>query len=216
MIFDFLETKRHHVRSYKKQAPLQSTIDQALWKAWKTTPSKNNAMPYKVFVWRKQKDLDILYKIAAENNTSGDRSKKLYNPYFDHIKTAPFLLTIHQRVATPNKYYKRTMIKNDLWYEWSDKKYFKDALIGTTIEVGMFVANLTCYLLEEGIDVSYNGCFKHSAPEWQEAGLKQVRTKPLIMMSMGYVDKYRKEVMATNYQQEDIKPELKDVVEWKE
>ena len=78
MIFDFLESKRHHVRSYKKQAPLQSTIDQALWKAWKTTPSKNNAMPYKVFVWRKQKDLDILYKIAAENNTSNDRSKELY------------------------------------------------------------------------------------------------------------------------------------------
>ena len=106
------------------------------------------------------------------------------------------------------------MIKNDLWYEWSDKKYFKDALVGTTIEVGMFLANLTCYLLEEGIDVSYNGCFLHSAPEWQKAGLKQVRTKPLIMMSMGYVDKYRKQVLPTNYQQDDIKPELKDVIEW--
>ena len=33
-------------------------------------------------------------------------------------------------------------------------------------------------------------------------------------MSMGYVDKYRKQVLPTNYQQDDIKPELKDVIEW--
>ena len=34
------------------------------------------------------------------------------------------------------------------------------------------------------------------------------------MMSMNYVDKYRKQVLPINYQQDDIKPELKDVIEW--
>ena len=66
----------------------------------KTTPSKNNAMPYKVYVWNNQEDLDKLFKLVVENNINKKTREKLYNPYFDHIKTTHFyLLTIHQRVA---------------------------------------------------------------------------------------------------------------------
>ena len=216
MIFDFLENKRHHVRSYKKEIPLKSKIEGALYKAWKTTPSKNNAMPYKVYVWNNQEDLDRLFKLAVENNINKKTREKLYNPYFDHIKTAPYLLTIHQRVARPNKYHKKSIIHENVWYEWADKKDFKFAHTGTSIEIGMFLANLTCYLLEEGIDVSYNGCFKHDALLWQQEGLKEVINKPIIMMSMGYADKYRKDILDPKYKSEDIKPELKDVIEWKE
>ena len=216
MIFDFLENKRHHVRSYRKEAPFKYKIEGALYKAWKTTPSKNNAMPYKVYVWRKQEDLDRLFKLAVENNINQKTREVSYNPYFDHIKTAPYLLTIHQRESKPNKYHKRTIINENIWYEWADKKDFKFAHIGTTLECGMFLANLTCYLLEEGIDVSYNGCFSHNADDWLNIGLEQVRTKPIIMMSMGYADKYRKDILDPKYKSEDIKPELKDVIEWKE
>ena len=35
-------------------------------------------------------------------------------------------------------------------------------------------------------------------------------------MSMGYADKYRKDILDPKYKSEDIKPELKDVIEWKE
>ena len=216
MIFDFLESKRHHVRSYRKEAPFKYKIEGALYKAWKTTPSKNNAMPYKVYVWNNQEDLDRLFKLAVENNINKKTREKLYNPYFDHIKTAPYLLTIHQRVARPNKYHKKSIIHENVWYEWADKKDFKFAHTGTSIEIGMFLANLTCYLLEEGIDVSYNGCFKHDALLWQQEGLKEVINKPIIMMSMGYADKYKKDVLDSKHILEDIKPELKDVIEWKE
>ena len=48
--FDLLE-KRHHVRKYSDKIPPKEMIENALYKAWKTTPSKNNAMPYKVFVY---------------------------------------------------------------------------------------------------------------------------------------------------------------------
>ena len=95
-----------------------------------------------------------------------------------------------------------------------DKKDFKFAHTGTSIEINMFLANLTCYLLEEGIDVSYNGCFKHDALLWQQEGLKEVINKPIIMMSMNYADKYRKDVLDSKHILEDIKPELKDVIEW--
>ena len=47
--FDLLE-KRHHVRAYLDKVPPKKDIEFALWQAWKTTPSKNNAMAYKVVV----------------------------------------------------------------------------------------------------------------------------------------------------------------------
>ena len=48
--FELLE-KRGHIRKYSDKAPPKELIEEALWKAWKTTPSKNNAMPYKVCVF---------------------------------------------------------------------------------------------------------------------------------------------------------------------
>ena len=48
--FDLLEG-RHHVRKYSDKIPPKEQIESALWKAWKTTPTKNNAMPYKIFVY---------------------------------------------------------------------------------------------------------------------------------------------------------------------
>ena len=78
----------------------------------------------------------------------------------------------------------------------------------------MFVANLTCYLLEEGIDVSYNGCFRRDALDWQNAGLEMVETRPITMMSLGYADQYRKDHISKFEAQYDKKPEIDEVVEW--
>ena len=48
--FNLLES-RHHVRKYRvDKHPPKETIDKILWRTWKTTPSKNNFMPYYVHV----------------------------------------------------------------------------------------------------------------------------------------------------------------------
>ena len=39
--FDLLES-RHHVKEYSDVIPAKELIEGALWKAWKTTPSKNS------------------------------------------------------------------------------------------------------------------------------------------------------------------------------
>lgn len=41
--FDLLETKRKHVKTYSDKVPEKELIERSLWKAWKTSPSKNNA-----------------------------------------------------------------------------------------------------------------------------------------------------------------------------
>lgn len=40
--FDLLETKRKHVKTYSDKVPEKELIERSLWKAWKTSPSKNN------------------------------------------------------------------------------------------------------------------------------------------------------------------------------
>ena len=57
--FDLLETKRKHVRRYSvNKIPPIELIQKALWKAWKTSPSKNNAMAYQVLVWGPDKKIE--------------------------------------------------------------------------------------------------------------------------------------------------------------
>ena len=46
-----LLSKRNHIHRYKEdKIPPKELIDDLLYKAWKTTPSKNNFMPYHVNV----------------------------------------------------------------------------------------------------------------------------------------------------------------------
>ena len=209
--FDLLETKRNHVATYSSKVPSKGLLEKALYKAWKTTPSKNSAMPYQVLVWNKQEHKDAIYNLSVRNHKEQPHhTNPKPNPYFLHIKTAPYLISIHQRVATPNNYYKKLIDKEGLYFDWADEKSMNKITDSTSLEVGIFIANFTLYLLEEGLDISYNGCYKRDVKEWQEAGLP-VKTKPLTMMSIGYAESYRKEQINI---EEDLKPELKEIIKW--
>ena len=70
--FDLLE-KRHHVRYYKDKVPPKEKIEFALWQAWKTTPSKNNAMPYKVIVYgpeHKEEKIKVWNMVLQNHQTA--------------------------------------------------------------------------------------------------------------------------------------------------
>ena len=212
--FDLLENKRAHVLKYSDRMPDRKIIEEALYKAWKTTPSKNNAMPYQVHVWYKQEHKEAMHKLSVRNhNENRQHTKPKNNPYFLHIKTAPYLISVHGRVATPNKYFKTLIDNEGLYFDWADEKAMNRIKATTSLEVGMFFANLSLYLLEEGLDVSYNGCFKRDIKLWQEAGL-DVKYKPLAMMSIGYAESYRKDQINMLEEKFDLKPELKEIIKW--
>ena len=212
--FDLLENKRAHVLKYSDRMPDRKIIEEALYKAWKTTPSKNNAMPYQVHVWHKQEHKEAMHKLSVRNhNENRQHTKPKNNPYFLHIKTAPYLISVHGRVATPNKYFKTLIDNEGLYFDWADEKAMNRIKATTSLEVGMFFANLSLYLLEEGLDVSYNGCFKRDVKLWQEAEL-DVKYKPLAMMSIGYAESYRKDQINMLEEKFDLKPELKEIIKW--
>ena len=123
--FDLLETKRKQVFNYSDKIPDKGIIEDALYKAWKTTPSKNNAMAYEVVVWgpdrksEKQALYNLTQKSCIETEKTGLKeglavSVSTGNKYFEHIRTNPYMFTFHQRLATPNEYHKESIEKKGM------------------------------------------------------------------------------------------------------
>ena len=224
--FDLLE-KRHHVRKYSEKIPPKEIIEQALWKTWKTTPSKNNAMPYKVFIYgpdkkeEKEKVWHMVYKnhIGAEKEavkiglaTKTEDGEP--NPFYEHIKYNPYLLCIHSQPREPNKFYEE-QVKRGMFFDqaWPEKV---DRFIDTAaVEAGMFIQVLTNYLLESKVDLSYTSCFLRDAQKWLDVGLNHAKWRPIILMSIGYAERYRYEDLKDwGRSKEDIKPEYRDIIKW--
>ena len=83
-----------------------------------------------------------------------------------------------------------------------------------TVEVGIFTRNLGYYLLE-GLDLSYNSCFRRDKKEWPKVGLHMVTNRPFLMISCGYGERYRRQDLEKwNMVEDDRKPEQKDIIKW--
>ena len=228
--FDLLETRRKHVRKYSDKIPPKELIEKALWKAWKTTPSKNNAMPYKVLIWgpdKKEEKIKIHSLCVKNHKDAEDRAiaddnlpdikigqKGVANPFYEHIKYNPYLFTIHSRVSTANKFYAH-QIKTGHFYDQGYEYMIEKIVDSVAVEVGIFAANLTNYLLESGLDISYNSCFKRRPKEWAKVGLDMVKHRPIVMMTCGYATRYRfEELKKWGKETWDVKPKHRDIIKW--
>ena len=222
--FDLLES-RHHVKEYSDKIPAKELIENALWKAWKTTPSKNNAMPYKVFVYgpdkkqSKKKVWEMVFsnhkdaEVRAMERGQATRTEGGYpNPYYEHIKYNPYLFCIHAQPREPNEFYKR-QVELGMFFDQAWPERVENFIDTSAVEVGMFIQNLSTYLLEEKIDISYTSCFRRNIKHWHNAGLTHADYRPIMLMTAGYSKKYRKD-MAYIKHKKDIKPEYKEMIKW--
>ena len=227
--FDLLE-KRHHVRKYSDKIPPKEMIENALYKAWKTTPSKNNAMPYKVFVYgpeHKEKKKAIHAMIHGNHDDAEHRAIERGqadkteggrpNPFYEHMMYNPYCVCIHAQPREPNDFYK-FQVKRGMFFDQAWPERDENFIDTSAIEVGMFLQNLSTYLLEQGIDISYTSCFFRDIKKWHEAGLTEADYRPICLMSIGYSKLYRKDdpyvKSAAKFNRSDIKPEYKDMVKW--
>ena len=225
--FDLLE-KRHHVRTYKDKVPSKDKIEFALWQAWKTTPSKNNAMPYKVIVYgpEHKEEKAKAWKMCAENHKDAEKRAVQRgeatkteggkpNPYYEHIKLNPYLFCIHAQPREPNNFYKRR-VELGMFFDQAWPSRVNKFIDTTAVEVGMFIQNLSSYLLEQNIDVSYTSCFGRDIKKWHDMGLKDADYRPIVLMSAGYSEVYRYKLKTSMYKGvEDIKPEYEEIIKWK-
>ena len=226
--FDTLEKKRKHVRKYDMtRIPPKEMIERALYKAWKTTPSKNNSMAYKVLVWGPDKELEkeaihslvrkshiVVEENAVKEGLAKTTQKGVPNPFYEHVKYNPYLFTVHSRVSTPNRFYKQK-VEEGHFYDQGYEHYIEKVIDAVAVEVGMFISNLGYYLLEEGLDISHNSCFRRRPEQWHKVGLHMVKRRPITMLSCGYAKRYRKQdLIDWGKETWDIKPEMNDIIKW--
>jgi hypothetical protein len=229
--FDTLEKKRSHVKRYDMtRIPPKEMIERALWKAWKTSPSKNQSMAYQCLVWGPDKEIhkEAIHNLVTKSHRAveekaveEDRQKfvqegkgQFPNPYYEHVAFNPYLFTIHSRVSTPNKYYERQVAKGH-HYEQGFEDKIEKIIDSVAVEVGIFAANLGYYLLEEGLDIAYNSCFRRRPEEWHKVGLTQVKHRPITMITCGYASRYRRQdLKARGQEEDDRRPEINEIVKW--
>ena len=198
-------------------------IEQALYKAWKTTPGKNNAMAYQALVWGpdKQEEKNKIYSLCTKSHKAAEqravdkglntRIQDEPNPFYYHIKDNQYLITMHGRKSTPNKFYQEQVELGHFYDQAHDTENIIDSV---SVEIGLFLGNLGYYLLEQGLDISYNSTFSRFIEDWHKLGL-MVEQRPISMISIGYAKRYRKEELDKHGKLEwDKKPDMKDIVKF--
>mgnify|MGYP001277840058 FL=1 len=221
--FETLEKKRNHVMFYSDKKVDRELIEQALYKAWKTTPGKNNAMAYQALVWGpdKQEEKNKIYSLCTKSHKAAEqravdkglntRIQDEPNPFYYHIKDNQYLITMHGRKSTPNKFYQEQV---ELGHFYDQAHDIENIIDSVSVEIGLFLGNLGYYLLEQGLDISYNSTFSRFKEDWHKLGL-MVEERPISMISIGYAKRYRKQELASHGKLSwDKKPDMKDIVKF--
>lgn len=230
-LFELLEKRRRHVVSYKDNVhPDKKLIDEALYKAWKSTPSKNNMMAYRCDVYGPDKveEKKKMWKLCNRNHRETDinsnadgvsnvtlNAEESPNPYYGHIWSNSYLFLIQSRLATPNKYYQHAIDNGEHIADEEHERYVHRIIDHTCLEAGLFASNLSAGLLANDIDISYNICFVRRKEDWTELGIDMMH-RPLLMMTAGYARRYRwQDMRDKNCEEYDIKPEQDTIIHWK-
>lgn len=233
-IFNTME-KRHHVRKYKPEAIPDEVIKKLLWQSWKITPSKNNFMPYTVNVlgpnsltekkkiWDKTVSSHRAIEEEVGNKTTNKHIAHKYkfkiNPNYEHIKYNSHLLVFTSRVCPkPNPFYQRMVLEQGHFAEQCELDQVLKIAESTSVEVGFFATHLTGLCIENNIDVSFCACIKKDENKWKDTpwswyDKENKKTRILLLMSLGYGDTFRCDVMKESIK-DDIKPEMDEVIKW--
>ena len=159
-------------------------------------------------IWQKS----MMNKKQINEKEIKDHKEDGYNPYFKHLSSAPYLLVFTQRVCKPNAYYQRSIDEGD-YFEQTDSKKVESMIRTTATEVGMFMANLSAFALEKGLDTSTIACFPYSnLKAWSD--LPWVKYPVVLLGSIGKAKLYRRNRMGQEERKMDMKPEPEEVIKW--
>ena len=103
-----------------------------------------------------------------------------------------------------------------MFFDQAYPQHINKIVDSVATEVGLFCANLTIYLLEKNIDVSYNNCFIRDFKQWQDIGLNYTDYRCIFLMTAGYAEEYRRDdIKKTSLAlYKDLKPEFDEIVKW--
>lgn len=236
-IYDLYET-RHHVLEYSAEPVDDSLLNTLLWKAWKMTPSKSNAMAYTVSVIgpKNQVEKNKIYEQVEANHLFYDEIGFDYNtkdnpelsinykfksnPFYAHVKNNSHLLVFSSRLAKPNAFYRKTIRDEGHFFEQAEEDQVPKIAESVSIECGFFATHLAGLCREQNIDVSYCSCVSKSLKKWRSTPYlwynhEKKLARVHLVMSIGYAEKYRYEWLIENRRtKDDIKPKFTEVVKF--
>mgnify|MGYP005992135603 FL=1 len=216
MIYEVLK-KHKHVMEYDEEADIikKSDIVDLLKKTWEITPSKNNLMPWQVFVIGpdNQNYKNIVYNICSKNediaNSVNEYKDNDYikgrNPAYANIKSCQYLLIMTQRLSGPLNAYQQKQWDNGVFYDSYTEEGLADSENTICIECGIFGANFSALAIEKEIDTSYTLCFTGKIKYWKE--LPFINRPVTLLMTIGHGKKYRKNIIFN-----DPKPNFERIV----
>jgi hypothetical protein len=214
-------------------------IKQSLYEAWNTTPSKQNFMPYNIFVLgpedKKIKEMIYYKALVREYFTNSDRYdidesdpveiekamlKHRTTVQYINFKTAPYVIICTQRVETESNPFNQYLTDRGWNFEQADASWQKEPKAENRakglmfLEIGMFVQAFSNLCLMHGIDVSHTRCLPVTMNFWSEPEFSFLENPPQLIMTIGKGKVSRREFYPNATHGVDYKPDFERVVKF--
>lgn len=237
---EFMNYTHLHKFRYVMEYDVNSVVDpfiikQALHEAWATTPSKQNMMPYNVFiigpdnknirdliyyksVQREYKTNLTKYDGVDENDPIAVEKAFLQHrapPQYVNLKTAPYVLLFTQRVIKKMNPWNQWLTDNwGMNFEQADAVNKNRARSLALLEMGMFSHTFSNLCLMNNIDVSHTRCLPMEPEFWQEPEFSFLNEVPQLVMTAGVGKRFRRDWYPGLTHGVDYKPDFDEVVKF--
>lgn len=241
MTYAHMHKYKHIIEYDTIDIPDIHLVKQCLHEAWNNTPSKQNFMPYNVFVigpGDKTIKEKIYYKsIMQEYAVNLTRYEGIDEtdpkaveaamiqhrgvpPQFINFKTAPYVLLFTQRIENEPNPFNQYLTDRGWSFEqtnaaWKTSSRVKNKAFGLVmLEIGMFANAFSNLCLMNGIDISYTRCLPTHMNFWADPDFSFLENPPQLIMTAGKGKVSRREFYTTVRHGIDYKPDFERIVKF--
>lgn len=241
MTYSHMHKYRYIMEYDTEDIPDLHLIKQSLHEAWNTIPSKQNFMPYNIFVlgpgpeYKEIKD-KIYYKalvneylsnsarydVSIEDPKSVEKAMLMHRapPQYINLKTAPYVLICTQRIEyEPNPHNLSFSLKGwnfeQMESEWKiNPQKNNRAYSVSLIEIGMFIQSFSNLCLMHNIDISHTRCLPTNISFWSEPEFSFLENPPQLILTVGKGKTSRREYYRDISHSNDYRPDFEKVVKF--
>jgi len=239
MTYSHMHKYRYIIEYDTENIPDLHLIKQFLHEAWNTIPSKQNFMPYNIFVLgpeHKEIKDKIYYKalvneylsnsarydVNIEDPKSVEKAMLMHRspPQYINLKTAPYVLICTQRIEyEPNPHNLSFSLKGwnfeQMNSEWKTNPQKNNRAYGVAlIEIGMFIQSFSNLCLMHNIDISHTRCFSTNISFWNEPEFNFLENPPQIILTAGKGKISRRDYYGEISHGYDYRPDFEKIVKF--
>ena len=239
MNYSHMHKYQYVIKYDTEKLPDPFIIKQSLYEAWSSTPSKQQFMPYNIFVLgpddKKVKEMIYYKALLKEFETNFQKynvdatdplavEEAMMNqrrpPQYLNYKTAPYILICTQRVEKQLNPFNALRALQGWNFEQTTSEWQKDpkrknrAKGLAMIEIGMFTQAFSNLCLKHNIDVSHTRCLPTTMDFWTEPEFSFLENPPQLILSAGFGKEYRRDFYPDLTHGMDYRPDFEKIVKF--